>query len=111
MGYMWLFYHRIYEQVEQWENFPHTCLQKAFVDPTSKNAKILFLKSQTTVSQNRSSFKEYIQFFTESVCYQAGSLRISFMAATAGVKTSATTATSAAFQETPALHCGQHPLV
>ena len=34
-----------------------------------------------------------------------------FMAATAGVKTSATTATSAAFQETPALHCVQHPLL
>ena len=60
MGYMWLFYHRIYEQVEQRENFPHTCLQKAFADPTSKKAKILFLKSQTTVSQNRSSFKEYM---------------------------------------------------
>ena len=45
------------------------------------------------------------------VCHQAGSPLSPLMAATAGVKTSATTATSAAFQETPALHCGQHPLV
>ena len=45
------------------------------------------------------------------VCHQAGSSLSPLMAATAGVKTSATTATSATFQETPALHCGQHPLV
>ena len=45
------------------------------------------------------------------VCHQAGSPLSPLMAATAGVKISATTATSAAFQETPALHCVQHPLL